>query len=104
MNKRLDSIANLALHPTAEEGEWQAAANAFFRVHRNAEASSLPKIEWGSDKMGAQITFGKYRGATAEWIAINDPGYGEWLLATVKGLSSEFRRTLRSKLDEGRSK
>jgi len=103
MDKRLDSIAKLALHPTAQEGEWQAAAIAIIRILRNRGAASLPKIEWGADKMGVRITFGKYSGQTAEWIALNDPGYGEWLLTTIKGLSAEFRRTLRSKLEEGRS-
>jgi hypothetical protein len=37
----LDSIAALALHPGTSEPEWQAAAIAFFRVHRSKGTSPV---------------------------------------------------------------
>ncbi|TSA32858.1 MAG: hypothetical protein D4R65_08650 [Verrucomicrobiaceae bacterium] len=105
MSSKLDSIINLALHPTTPEGEWMAAAVAYIRIQRKMGATSLPGAESASTKMGNEIIrFGQYRGRTAAWIAKNDPCYGEWLFATAARVPPEFRQILRRALDQEYSK
>lgn len=90
---RLQSICRLALCESAPEGEWQAAAIAFFRVCRTQKRNPLDQTKptEKAKPSGPTMPFGKYKGKTVDWIVQTDPNYAEWVLDK---LSSQRLKTL----------
>jgi hypothetical protein len=93
------SILRLAVHPSATEGEWQAAAIAFVRgVRKNCPAGLNTDQSGSSPTLG----FGKYNGRTVKWVVENNPAYAEWFIAKMTDLSTktlrkEFRREMKAR-------
>ena len=66
---RLSNIADLALHPDTPEGEWTAAAIAFFRILRNSNtpasallvSSEAPRRFHPERSGSATMPFGKFK-------------------------------------------
>ena len=97
----------LALCPAAPQGEWQAAALAYFRALRAGQVSAddlremLGIVREPPEPLPDTtpfLSFGRYRDKTVRWIVLNDPAYAEWILRSVTNLSpalhNEFRREL----------
>ena len=102
---RRGKLLALALCPPAPQGEWQAAALAYFRTLRAAEVTAeelrelfAPQAPVGFADPTPIVSFGRYRGQTVVWIVEHDPAYAEWLLRKATSLSpalrSEFQRQL----------
>ena len=102
-----EKLMRLALRPAAPQGEWQAAALAYFRVLRAGEVSADELREMlgivqeqpePAPDTTPMVSFGRHRDRTVRWIVEHDPSYAEWLLRKAVNLSpalhSEFRREL----------
>jgi hypothetical protein len=91
-----EKLMRLAFCPSASQGEWQAAALAYFRVlrARGVTADELREMlgivqeppEPPPDT-APFLSFGQYRDKTVRWIVLNDPGYAEWILRSVTNLA-----------------
>jgi len=86
----LKKIADLALHPSSPEGEWQAAAIKYFSRLRNAGSNPGSPNGFpfrggnkakGSPGFDGRVPFGKYKGKTVLEVFNRDVGYIEWLLS-----------------------
>ena len=104
----LSKLAALACHPSTGDNEWQAAAIAFFRIHRRTGTSpiethnslnvstfvSTANAFWRmrqTDPASDTIGFGKHKGRTVKWIVENDPAYVDWLLKKAKNIGQHLR-------------
>lgn len=127
MDPLLETIATLALHPTAEPGEWKNAAVKFFLLLRRDGVVSLPGMTVRRDappppkaepepprpapRPGVQtphrpakvepciIWFGKFKGLTAAEIVAKDYRYAEWVLANCSNCKGRMRDELLEELD-----
>ena len=99
----------LALCPAAPQGEWQAAALAYFRVLRAGEVSAdelrelfavgrEPRSAGASSDPTPTVSFGRHRDRTVRWVVEHDPSYAEWLLRKAVNLSPALRSELRREL------
>lgn len=96
---RLSNIADLALHESTPEPEWQAAAIAFFRVLRNSNtpasavlvSSEAPRPYQPERSGNATMPFGKFKGTLLFEIPSD---YLEFLLSC-----DWLRQPLRSKIE-----
>jgi len=96
MSPKLQSIIRLGLCPSAPEGEWQAAAIAFFRTCRNNSIDPLAMADSRTkqDAPSPLMPFGKHKGKSIQWIARNAPDYAYWVLHNVTKLSPFVRTQL----------
>jgi hypothetical protein len=102
----VEKLMRLALCPAAPQGEWHAAALAYFRVLRAAEVTAEELRELfalGQEPAAPQelppdstpiVGFGRYRGQTVRWIVEHDPAYAEWLSCKATTLSPALRSEL----------
>ena len=102
--ERSEQLLRLALSPSAPQGEWQAAALAYFRGLRAAGATaeelqerSHPEPEPCPDSTPV-VRFGRYCGETVRRIVEHDPPYAEWLVRAATILSPALRSELRREL------
>jgi Putative quorum-sensing-regulated virulence factor len=97
---RLNYIADLALHPNTPQGEWEAAAVAFFRVLRNSNTppeailvSSEAPRKFHPERSGSTpMPFGKFKDLPLAEIPSD---YLEFLLSC-----DWLRHPLRSRIEE----
>ena len=100
---RLNNIADLALHESTPDPEWQAAAIAFFRVLRNSKtpASALlvspeaPRPFRPQHSGSHTMPFGKFKGLQLAHI---DSDYLEFLLS-CDWLKDPLRSKIEAELD-----
>ena len=103
MNKRLENIADLALHPDTPEAEWQAASIAFFRVLRNSNTppnailvSSEAPRHFHPERSGSYpMPFGKFKDLPLAEIPSD---YLEFLLS-CDWLQAHTRAKIEAELD-----
>jgi len=102
---RAEKLLRLALCPSAPQGEWQAAALAYFRALRAAGATTEKLRELLSSAAPQAppdptpvVRFGRYRFEAVRWIVEHDPAYAEWLVRAVTTLSPALRSELRCEL------
>lgn len=104
--ERLHKIANLALAPSAAQGEWQAAAIAFFATLRAEGCTTLPgqgappppgPTAWDYSPI---MPFGKFKGRSVQWISEVEPEYLEWVLENCHRISQALRRAIESSLQK----
>jgi hypothetical protein len=100
---RLNNIADLALHPSTPDPEWQAAAIAFFRILRNSKTPSeallvsteAPRRYHPERSGAATMPFGKFHNVP---LAEIPDDYLEWLLS-CDWLHRPLRSHIEAELD-----
>jgi Putative quorum-sensing-regulated virulence factor len=100
---RLSNIADLALHESTPDHEWQAAAIAFFRVLRNSKTPSEALLvsteaprKFRPEFSGSySMPFGKFKDTP---LAEIPDDYLEWLLS-CEWLRDPLRSKVEAELD-----
>ena len=95
----LQSICNLALCPSAPDGEWHSAAIAFFRIHRKAGTSPFEFVRKQTKSRSPIMPFGKYKGRTVSYIVNEDPAYAFWVLENCVNLAPGIRTAFEKELE-----
>ena len=102
-----EKLMRLALCPAAPQGEWQAAALAYFRALRAWQVSADDLREMlgivqeppePPPDLTAVVSFGRHRDRTVCWVVEHDPSYAEWLLHKAVNLSPAQRSELMREL------
>ena len=102
-----EKLMRLALCPAAPQGEWQAAALAYFRALRAAEVTADELREMlaivqepprASTRPTPVVSFGRHRTESCAGLSSTTRAYAEWLLHKAVNLSPAQRSELMREL------
>lgn len=91
---KADKLIALALDPAAEDGEWRAAACAYFAIFRKRGYTAKDYFGESAEPepRGEEVmTFGRYKG---QLLVAIPTGYLQWLMTKADGVSDALRNRI----------
>jgi hypothetical protein len=97
--EKAEKVLRLALCPSSPEGEWSAAAVAFFRTLRSAGARAEDILNNAPAVAHSHVfPFGKFKGRTVAQVARESPSYLEWVLINLTKMDPSLRKEILTEL------